>query len=85
MWTIFQAFIECVIILLLFFMFWLFFFFFLAARHVGYYFPDQGLNTHSLALEAEILTTGQPGKCQGSPLKLTHENIIPVPPAAPMS
>ena len=35
MWTIFHAFIECIIILLLFFMFWLFFFFFFGCQACG--------------------------------------------------
>ena len=38
MWVIFKVFIEFVTILCL--------FYFLVARHVGTYFPDQGLNTH---------------------------------------
>ena len=30
--------------------------------HVGYYFPDQGLNLHPLQQKHGILTTGPPGK-----------------------
>ena len=37
---------------------------FLAARHVGSYLHDQGLNPHPPALEGKVSTTGPPGKSQ---------------------
>ena len=37
---------------------------FCASGHMGSYLPDQGSNPHPLHLEAEVLTTGPPGRSQ---------------------
>ena len=62
MWIIFKVFIEFVEILFLFSGFFFFFFFFLTTSHVGILAPWPGIESTSLALESDVLTTGLSGK-----------------------
>ena len=61
MWAIFKAFIELLTILFLFYALD-----FLAMRRVGILAPWPGIEPASPALEDEVLTTEQPGKCHNN-------------------
>ena len=63
MWTTFKVFIEFVTILLLFYGFW-----FLGPKAYGILAPQPGIKPTPPALEGKVLTTGLPGKSQGSSL-----------------
>ena len=59
MLTIFKVFIEFVTVLLL---FYVLLFFFFGPKAYGILAPQLGIEPVPLALEDEVLTTGQPGK-----------------------
>ena len=76
MWTLLKVSTTFITTVLLFLCFR-----FLAARHVGSYLPDQGLNLHPLHWKVK----SEPLDCWGSPLMICSESPDPVGPDFPVT